>query len=482
VFTVLALACRQDGPGSTAPGTETGAPSDSETYPPLPVQTDPLAELPTGAEQWKLLCARGYADSVSRAFCEGDAPPDLGSFAELRTFLGLGGDLLGGDSPLRATAVFHSTAVSSRFVTPLNPRAFLLTRPKGVVNPVEPQPDEAYTVLAFSRGEAFVELASKDAETEEPRFFLLRFALPCEGGGCTAADLLTPAIESGWTGTTLYADEDVANTTLDCLRCHQPDGPGTARLLLMQELRNPWNHWFYEELDGNIGAIRAFEAAHGTSRYADLPANLYTDTRPSNLQALVQNNTGLDQPNEYPSATINEELEATGTSATWQALFAGSLVADHKPVPYAGNPHVEGNWDYSVPYDPTLDPHSPVAAAIEAYVDLAAGMLPPEQMPELADLWLPAALEATSFHAQAGLDGEGLLRQTCGQCHNSRLDPTLTRARFNVDTLSDATRAEKDEAISRLLLADEDVLKMPPPRFHALTEDERDAMISFLSD
>jgi hypothetical protein len=62
-----------------------------------------------------------------------------------------------------------------------------------------------------------------------------------------------------------------------------------------------------------------------------------------------------------------------------------------------------------------------------------------------------------SIRPKAGLDGRGILVHMC-----------QTRARFNVDTLDRLSRDEKDLAIGRLQLADDDPLKMPPPRFHAV--------------
>jgi hypothetical protein len=68
----------------------------------------------------------------------------------------------------------------------------------------------------------------------------------------------------------------------------------------------------------------------------------------------------------------------------------------------------------------------------------------------------------------------------CQECHNSDLDPMVTRDRFLVDKLDQMSREEKDLAIQRLLLADTDRLFMPPPLFRTVTNDERDQMIAAL--
>jgi hypothetical protein len=60
----------------------------------------------------------------------------------------------------------------------------------------------------------------------------------------------------------------------------------------------------------------------------------------------------------------------------------------------------------------------------------------------------------------------------CHGSHNSRLDQTISRARFNVDTLDDLPRDEKDTAIERIRLPANDPCKMPPPIESELSLDE----------
>jgi hypothetical protein len=55
----------------------------------------------------------------------------------------------------------------------------------------------------------------------------------------------------------------------------------------------------------------------------------------------------------------------------------------------------------------------------------------------------------------------------CGQCHNYRLDQTLTRARFNVD-LAKMSAEQLKLAITRMNLPLYDPQVMPPPRFGVL--------------
>jgi hypothetical protein len=60
-----------------------------------------------------------------------------------------------------------------------------------------------------------------------------------------------------------------------------------------------------------------------------------------------------------------------------------------------------------------------------------------------------------------------------------KLDQSLSRAKFNAD-LATMSRDEKNIAIQRLMLPDDDVRAMPPQRFRTITEEERAKMIELL--
>jgi hypothetical protein len=71
-----------------------------------------------------------------------------------------------------------------------------------------------------------------------------------------------------------------------------------------------------------------------------------------------------------------------------------------------------------------------------------------------------------------GLSGRQILVQACQQCHNSHLDPTISRALFDVEKLDSLSKAEKDEAVRRINLPREDCSHMPPTRFRDLDANE----------
>ena len=455
LFAVMVAACGTDVASGPGPG------PGGDDQPPGVGTSDPLAGLPTGVEQWNALCAKHYGDAISAKLCAGTAPPVLTSLLDLETLVGLRMYPNPNNDPtvnahVRITLNGESEGIGMRQVTSLTPRAFLMTTPgSGAL--------QSYEVLSFSRGEQFVELVANDKAANTLRFFLVRFHSACEPN-CTYADLQTETIESGWTDYTVYDDDTIKNTTIDCLACHQPGGPNTKKILRMQELANPWAHWFYPERPETLAIIQDFMAAHGSEAYAGIPMPLVMPSRPANLTNLATNNGFGTQPNVYDTTQIRNELAASGSSSTWAMLYANAVAGTAIPVPYYAN---------------TSDP-TKMSAAIAAYQQTVAGTLPRDQMPDITDTFLDAALPDMSVRPAPGLDGRGILTHMCRTCHNSSLDQTLTRAQFDIDTLGQMSRAEKDLAIERLMMPEADAHHMPPVRFHELSDAERDLAIQEL--
>jgi len=454
-YILLLAAC---GSNPTGAGGDDGADASMTV-----ADSDPLSGLPTGADPWTAVCAKHYGDIISAKFCASAKPPTLTSLADLEALLGLTvapnpNNLSTINTNVRVTLNGESTGLGLRSTNPITPRAFLSTPP------LTSGPNPTYQVLTFSRGEPFVELVANDPAAQTLRFFLVRFHPTCEATGCTNADLQTSTIESGWTGYSLYDDAAIANTTVDCLNCHQAGGPGTKKILRMQELLNPWGHWFYPERPETLKIVQAFQAAHPTESYAGIPAQNILPSRPFSLMQLLQNNGFGTQPNGFDTLTINNELAAGGASATWAQLYAKSVAGLEIPVPY-----------YTNPYDTTK-----LQALTAAYQQTIAGTMPRAQMPDVSATMMDTALADMSIRPKAGLDGHGILVHMCQMCHNSRLDQTQSRARFNVEQLAQLSRAEKDLAIARLSLPADDRHMMPPVRFHELSAAERQLAIDEL--
>jgi hypothetical protein len=440
---------------------------------------DDVSLLPKGSAQLAMLCGRGYQDPISRAFCAA-TPPTITSLDDVLKTLGLafgpgpfpgpatslspvGCSAANGNPGFMLTA--HSTSLSTRRVSQINPRTILFSPPlsRGRVTGT-PQPNPTFVAMGFARGEQQIEMVAKDPSMTGSegniRFFLLRYQQACNSapGGCQPGDLYTPAVESNFTSWSLYDDSDLKNTSVDCLECHQPGGPGTTRIMRMQELQRPWQHWMYNDAAG-VHQLRAdFHAAHGMSEsYGGIPGAAMDCGDVQHLEAFIENNGYLNQPNEFKGATIFNELAANGTSATWQAQYQAAENGQFIPVPF---------------YDFRATNPTKVQALIQQYSQVMSGALPPAQLGDMADVFDDSAQRAMTHKPATGLSGRQILVQVCQQCHNSHLDQTISRARFDVEKLDTLPRAEKDEAIRRINLPVDDCSHMPPFRFRELDAQE----------
>lgn len=429
---------------------------------------NPTALLDQGPTQLAKLCSRGYGDPITHAFC-GATPPTVASVTDALKALGL--DFQPGPYANGLTSGQHgnpsfmlsaqSTSLTKRMVSQLNPRAIFFTPPLArgrMTGP--PKPNPSYEAMAFTRGDQAIELLAKDPTMNggkgDIRFFFLKYEQACNSapGGCTPGDLYTPAVESNFVSWSLYDDEDLKDTSLDCRQCHQPAGPGTPRMLRMQELQRPWQHWMYNDaLD--VDALRAdFHGAHGTAEaYGGIPGAAMDFGDVQQLEAFVENNGFITQPNEFLGKAIASELAANGTSATWQSLYQGSAAGQFIPVPYFAPSAT----------DPTL-----VQALGSQYAAVAAGTVPANQLGDMKNVFTDPAQRAMTHKPALGLSGRQILTQICQQCHNSRLDQTISRSLFNVEILDTLPRAEKDEAIRRINLPQDQCSHMPPTRFSEL--------------
>jgi hypothetical protein len=476
------------GGGAVADG---GTTADGGGADPLDTVDDPLSALAgfkTGATQLQLLCARNNGDAVSKAFC-GATPPVINNLIDLQKLIGLdfkAGNITNGNNGNPAFVLTgHSTSLVTRFTSAINPRAIIFTPPitRGRVN--KAQPLASFVAMGFVRGEQFVELVSNDPTANggkgDLNFFLFRFTQACNttAAGCTVDDLLTPKVESNFTSYSLYQDVDIKNTVLDCLQCHQTTA-GTPKILRMQELQNPWGHFFRNNRSNGQIMLADYSAAHGTAEtYAGIPGTVIFNPAntnnngagpfngggpdPAALEGLVENQGFKTQPNEF---STNQLLD-NGASAGWLTLYDNHKTGLDIPPPYHENRVT----------DPTK-----LATATTAYKTAAAGT---PLTTDIRDVFLDSALQDLSFRPATDLvtasNGQGILVQMCQQCHNSALDQTLTRARFDVTKLATMAPAEKALAVHRLTLDPEAFRRMPPTRFRSLSDAEIKLVTTALS-
>jgi hypothetical protein len=247
-------------------------------------------------------------------------------------------------------------------------------------------------------------------------------------------------------------------------------------MLRMQELEDPWTHWFRSDRPGGLTLMQDFFRAHGTEEdYGGIPAALIPKADGLAMEDLVKGQGFGDNPNGFfNSRVIEDEVEDSsrqqpeintppGQSRTWQALYDRAMRGEFIPVPY---------------HDVKVTDPDKLQYATDEYKKYMAGA--GNVLPDIRRVFLDDALEAMTFIPKSGLSGREVLVQTCAQCHNPKLDQTISRAKFDVTKLDTMSREEKDVAIARLKMGSANRLRMPPVMMRTLPDDAREAAIKFL--
>lgn len=428
-------------------------------------------ELPFDPDQLAKVCARDNGDPIAVALCT-EPMPAIDDIDSLYDALGL--QIM----PAHFALLSNSTSLAARSVSAINPRVM-------VIVPFE----TGIGAVTFSRGEQVLEMVGYDQGADRLNFYLFTFFRDCNDTeeGCGLAERFTPAIESDWTKWSLYQDVDLENTTFDCNTCHQPAGPGSEKLLLAQQVEEPWLHWFPSFALSQPGDTQSsqiitplfIEMHGGEASFAGIPMEMLTPPNPAAsgivLQQLIENYwfpkggppaelTPRGQPHEFDSLAIEADI-ANGSTATWDAYFADTLTGDRLPVPYH-------HHDVT---DPTKR-----AAAIESYQAVLAGTDPAESLVDPRDVLTPETEAELGHRPRAGASAEEILHSVCQRCHNDELDQSLTRARFNAERPAELTAMQKMAAITRLMEPDDSKYHMPPRRFATLPEAEKQTLIDFL--
>jgi hypothetical protein len=455
----------QDARGANADVSHEEANTSSSVSPGLtpPVRPEAvwLQKIGIGPAQTARVCARAGQDAVTRALCT-SPPPQLHGLDDLYRVLALGETNL---SFIGVTT--HSLSLAGRAVSALNPRVLLartLTPAAGTV-----------IATAFVRGEQAVELGSYDAAGANFSLYLLTFEQACSRGRCTPADLLSEAIERGWTSWTLYRAEDLVDTGLDCLSCHQPEGPRGPRRFLMRQMTAPWMHWSGNETF--VGSCLApdrssplnltlppmleslIHAQGPGARYAGLPMDELLERSSGHdfsgfleLASLAVGRPVMDsavlEPHVFPSQNVLDDRFCRGDRAAW-TQYRSEMLSAGFPVPF---------YDFDV-----LDPVRGAAAAADFAAFLAQNA-DADAFELAASLMSETAARAVGYLPEEGSSDRQLVRQMCVRCHNDLVDPRLGRSRFNVDGLDRLSVQERALAAERISLPPGSPLRMPPLR------------------
>lgn len=452
ILAISALGCGQADPAPPGAG---GGPQQ-----PVAHVDRELVPLGSGEETRARICARGRGDAFARALCAGTVAPVIPDLAGLLALVGL-------DQQRAFALTGNSTSLVARSVSAINPR--IIVFPRVGADLVRP-PD--MTSVGFVRGEPFVELVSRDAASGELNFYLLAFERAChhEPAGCDLASLLTEEIERGWTGYSVYDQDDLEGTSFDCLSCHRPDRASSKRILRMQELTSPWMHWFPQKFVQRTESDRVLlaqflEAHELDTQYGGVPvsaiANALDEGSGAQLEALVRAEGFADQPNPFDAAIAVESKQ--GSSQSWQARFDAHLSGAAIAVPY-----------------PLVDVTDPAkrAAAVQSYRDVVSGVAPRDSLLDLREVFSADAMEKLSFVPKPSADGRTVLLQMCGRCHDGRGDPVLPKNQFNVLALDTMPADMKKRAIARLDAPE--ATRMPPWRVGTLTPEAIQAVTAEL--
>jgi hypothetical protein len=413
------------------------------------------------------------ADLITRTFCQdvkpGGVMPTPHSLADLLKQLGIdfkdtsanGGNGTGGNPGFAMLA--HSSALTARKVTTITPTAFVFTPP-----PADGSKPSGYVFLAFDPGEQFVEVASHDPAVDQVNFYLVFFEKDCVATqSCTNVDTLTQNLVTGWNNLREYESTTYLNNTIaDCRQCHAPVD-ANPQILRMQEIMPPFTHWFSMQTEGGQALYQDFHAAHPAGEdYGPIPAALVDKSDPALMAKMITQAGFGVQPNAFDSQAIEAQLKASApmqpavnvppvVSVSWQSIFQSAAAGQFIATPY---------------HDVKVTDPLKLSQMSAAYRAWKAGTR--ADLPDIRDVFLDNGLRDMGFAPEAGVDGHTMLVQMCQQCHNANLNLQLSRQKFLVDQLGQMSRAEKDLAIQRLTLADDDRLKMPPVLFRTLTTDE----------
>ena len=316
------------------------------------------------------------------------------------------------------------------------------------------------TAVGFVRGEQFAEIASRYPSTGDFNFYLVAFEQSCNyaSGGCDLASLLSEEIEHDWTAYSVYDQDDLEGTSVDCNSCHQPNGYGTKRILRMQELASPWLHWFPQRF------VQRTDSDRVCSRSSRTRTSTTRNTAASPWDHRQRGRRGERRPARGPGA-------GRGLRRTTKSVRRTDRHRDEerKQPDLDGAIRGEPSWRGDRGPLPAVDvtDEAKRSAATRSYQDVVRGAAARASLIDTRDIFSDDARAKLSLVPQAGADGKTVLLQMCARCHDGRGNPRLSKNHFNVLALDALPRPEKDLAIARL--SDSGRNRMPPWRAGSLT-------------
>jgi hypothetical protein len=248
----------------------------------------------------------------------------------------------------------------------------------------------------------------------------------------------------------------------------------------MQELNQPWTHWFSQNSDGGRALLADYVAAKGDEPLAGMSRQQIESADPAALTALMLAVDPGMKP-VFDSLAIEKEVQQSAAARGGNQPFDNAVAGDSPTWRAAYELNQRGGTPALPYHDVKVTDPAKLRQRSEAYQAYLRGELDRDDLPDLRDIYSDdwARRAELGVATTPGLDGRGVLMQACSLCHNERLDPTLSRARFRADLIG-MTRAEKEVARARIELPSNDPLAMPPSRLRILSEDARARAIAEL--
>jgi hypothetical protein len=122
-----------------------------------------------------------------------------------------------------------------------------------------------------------------------------------------------------------------------------------------------------------------------------------------------------------------------------------------------------------------------LAFATDAYIQFRTGQIGAAELPDIRRVLLDAALPNMTIRPKVGATGREILVQMCAQCHNPKLDQSLSRAKFDVTKLDTMSQADKQLAIARMRLPRSEIGHMPPAFMRSIPPEQLDLAVAELS-
>jgi mono/diheme cytochrome c family protein len=108
----------------------------------------------------------------------------------------------------------------------------------------------------------------------------------------------------------------------------------------------------------------------------------------------------------------------------------------------------------------------------QVYRRFVGGGMTAAELPDIREIYSEEDMRDTGLMVSPNASAQEILLQACAQCHNPRLNKSISRARFDATNINAIDEETRGRVIERMLLDKKDPQLMPPAKFRQLTDDE----------